>query len=111
MHAYVEDVNAWVDILGLSGTYIFTDGKISYIGKGPKKRMKASMTARIGGTQNSIASLHRDFGNDDIGFMVEYKLMEHYEARTSASFANSSKIDSPGKKKYDNADGKDSEGR
>jgi len=106
MHAYVEDVNAWVDILGLTGTYIFTDGKISYIGKGPKKRMKASMTARIGGAQNSIASLHRDFGNDDIGFMVEYKLMEHYEARTSDSFANSSKIDSPGKKKYDNADGK-----
>ena len=106
MHAYVEDVNAWVDILGLTGTYIFTDGKISYIGKGPKKRMKASMTARIGGAQNSIASLHRDFGNDDIGFMVEYKLMKHYRARKSASFANSPKIDSPGKKKYDNADRK-----
>ena len=106
MHAYVEDVNTWVDILGLTGTYIFTDGKISYIGKGPKKRMKASMTTRIGGAQNSIASLHRDFGNDDIGFMVEYKLMKFYSARESASFANSSKIDSPGKKKYENADRK-----
>lgn len=98
MHAYVEDANTWGDILGLTGAYIFTDGKISYIGKGPARRMKASMNVRINGSQNSIASSHMDFGNDDIGFMVEYKLMEYYGARNSTSFANSPRLDSPGKK-------------
>lgn len=36
-----------------------------------------------------------------MGFMVGYKVMKHYNAKTSTSFANS--IESPGRKKYNAA--------
>ncbi|MDY4250610.1 RHS repeat-associated core domain-containing protein, partial [Bacteroides pyogenes] len=105
-YAYVHDSNLWIDALGLTGTYIFTDGTTSYIGKGPKSRMNTSMNQRIGGCSNATASIHVDFGDDDMGFMVEHKLMEDYNARFSEDFANSDKISSPGKKKYEAADAK-----
>jgi hypothetical protein len=65
--------------------------------------MGTSMIERIGGSSNATASTHVDFGNDDMGFMVEHKLMEDYDAKDSNAFANSKKISSPGKKKYNAA--------
>ena len=103
LYAFVENPNILVDIFGFTGTYIFTDGTTSYISKGPKNRMNTSMRQRIGGTDKAIASKHVDFGDNDMGFMVEYKLMEEYGAKESSSFANSEKINSPGKKKYEKA--------
>lgn len=45
--------------------------------------MNTSMNIRIGGKGNAIASSNIDFGDDDMGFMVEHKLMEDYDARYS----------------------------
>ena len=101
---YAPNPVFWIDPQGLTGTYIFTDGTTSYIGKGPKDRCKASQSARLGSTCGATAAVHKDFGDDDMGFMVEHLLMEHYKARTSASFANSPNLNSPGKKKYEAAD-------
>ncbi|SUB84219.1 Cell wall-associated polypeptide CWBP200 [Pragia fontium] len=94
----------WIDPLGLTGSYIFTDGKTSYIGKGPEGRMNTSMGQRIGGKENATASLHKDFGDDKMGFMVEHLMMDKYDARYSPDYANSDKLNSPGKKLYENAD-------
>jgi len=57
-----------------------------------------------GSTCGATAEVHKDFGDDDMGFMVEHLLMEKYDARASASFANSERVNSPGKKKYEAAD-------
>lgn len=103
LYGYIDDPNTWADIWGLTGAYIFTNGKISYIGKGPESRMKTSMRKRIGGKDNAIALVNLDFGNNDMGFMVEYRLMEHYNARMSPNYANSPRLNSPGKKKYEKA--------
>jgi uncharacterized protein RhaS with RHS repeats len=106
LYSYVHDPNSWIDIFGFTGTYIFTDGTTSYIGKGPYSRMGTSMRERIGGKENAIAFNHVDFGNDEMGFMVEHQLMEMYDARYSSEFANSERLSSPGKKLYDAADAK-----
>lgn len=42
--------------------------------------------------------------SDDMGFMVEHKMMEKYDARNSPDFANSPNRISPGKKLYEAAD-------
>jgi hypothetical protein len=96
-------LNIWIDIFGWTGTYIFTDGNTFYIGKGPVQRMNASINYRIGGMSNVIKGSHFDFRNDKMGFMVEHLMMKEYNARYSPDFANSTRIDSPGKRFYENA--------
>jgi RHS repeat-associated protein len=103
LYAYVHDPNNWIDVFGLTGTYIFTDGKTSYIGKGPANRMNTSMNQHIGGKDNAIAKTHIDFGDNDMGLMVEHKLMSDYKAVEVGNKAFDNKINSPGKKKYDAA--------
>ncbi|AIY42716.1 hypothetical protein LT85_3558 [Collimonas arenae] len=108
LYSYGPNPLSWIDPWGLTGTYIFTDGTTSYIGKGPIDRMKSSMRARIGGVANATKSAHIDFrsygGSSKLGFMVEYKMMEKYNARLSPNFANSPSMNSPGRKKYMAAD-------
>jgi RHS repeat-associated protein len=96
--AYVYDSNWWVDVFGLTGTYIFTDGTTSYIGKGPDKRMGTSMKERVGGSGNVTKGLHVDYGNNNTGLMVEAELMSpsRFNAVNDPNFANA--IESPGKK-------------
>ncbi|EGJ8563448.1 hypothetical protein IOA06_003744 [Salmonella enterica] len=106
LYQYGSNPLSWIDPWGLTGTYIFTDGTTYYIGKGPESRMYDSMDYRIGGRANAIQFAHMDFGDDKLGFMVEHRLMEKYNARYSPDFANSERISSPGKRLYDAADAK-----
>ncbi|WP_238555718.1 RHS repeat domain-containing protein, partial [Dickeya solani] len=106
LYQYAPNPLSWVDPFGLTGTYIFTDEVTSYIGKGPESRMNSSMNYRIGGKSNATQFAHMDFGDNKLGFMVEHRLMEKYNARYSPDFANSERINSPGKKLYDAADAK-----
>ena len=62
------------------------------------------MNYRIDGKVNATQHAHLDFDNDKLGFMVEHRLMEKYNARYSPDFANSERVNSPGKKLYDTAD-------
>ena len=95
----------WVDLFGLTGTYIFVGPKGAYIGKGPKARFQASKAQRTGSTCGATSEVHKDFGDDDMGFMVEHLLMEKYSAATPGSgFLNHPNLSSPGKKKYEAAD-------
>jgi RHS repeat-associated protein len=103
-YQYAPNPVFWIDPWGLTGTYIFTDGTTSYVGKGPKERFQASKAQRLGSTCGATAEVHKDFGGDDMGFMVEHLLMEHYSASASTSFANAPNLNSPGKKKYEAAD-------
>ena len=89
----------WIDPWGLTGTYIFTDGTTSYVGKGPVERCRASQSARLGSTCGATAAVHQDFGDDDMGFMVEHLLMDHYGV-PGPGWANADNLSSPGKKKY-----------
>ena len=101
LYGYVEDPNIFVDILGLTGTYMFTDGKTWYIGKGNEARMNTSMTQRIHGKANATQSLHVDYGDNKTGFMVEAELMRRKDAVKNEAFANA--INSPGKKLLEDA--------
>jgi uncharacterized protein RhaS with RHS repeats len=96
LYGYVRNPNYWVDIFGLTGTYMFTDGKTWYIGKGPKDRMYASMTERVGGQSNVTQGIHVDYGDDKTGLMVEAELMRRNNAVTDPKFKNA--INSPGEK-------------
>ncbi|MCX7111594.1 MAG: RHS repeat-associated core domain-containing protein [Proteobacteria bacterium] len=104
LYAYVPNPTGWVDTWGWTGTYIFTDGTTSYIGKGPIQRAYNSMGERVGGKTNVTKWVHMDFADDKLGFMVEHKMMEKYNARQSPDFANSPNRSSPGKKLYEDAD-------
>ena len=101
LYGYVEDPNVFVDILGLTGTYMFTDGKNWYIGKGNEARMNTSMKQRIGGKDKATQSLHIDYGDNKTGFMVEAELMRRKDAVKNEDFANA--INSPGKKLLEDA--------
>ncbi len=90
----------WIDPTGLTGTYIMSGGPTeNYIGKGPKDRSQTSRRERIKVCPNPVV-VHKDYGDDDTGFMVEHKLMEKYGARLDPNWANSPKLNSPGAKKY-----------
>ena len=102
LYGYVEDPNVLVDILGLTGTYMFTDGKTWYIGKGKKDRMGTSMKQRVGGKAKATQSLHVDYGDNKTGFMVEAELMRRKKAVENPNFAN--RINSPGEKMLANAE-------
>jgi RHS repeat-associated protein len=99
-YLYAFSPAGWIDPLGLTGTYIMSGGKKrNYAGKGPRARSLASQRARLKGCAKK-ALVHKDYGDDEMGFMVEYLVMKHYKARTSAAWANSPRVESPGKKKY-----------
>lgn len=98
-YAYIKDSNWWVDLVGLTGTYMFTDGTTHYIGKGPKDRFYTSMSQRVGGSSKVTQGLHWDYGNNDVGLMVEAELMDRHNAVADPDFANA--INSPGKKKLE----------
>ena len=76
--------------------------------------MGTSMKTQIGGKDLATKSAHMDFNDgvrtklqaNQMGLMVEHKLMsdDYYDAKASADFKN--KINSPGKKLYENADAK-----
>ncbi|WP_378175757.1 DUF6531 domain-containing protein [Aquimarina sp. SS2-1] len=104
-YLYVNDSNSWVDEFGLTGTYFFTDGTTSYVGKGPENRMKTSMKQRIGGEANATKGLHVDYGSNDMGLMVEAELMDRHNAVSDTDFDNA--INSPGKKKLADAKAND----
>ncbi len=101
LYGYTKDVNIWVDLFGLTGTYFFTDGNTSYVGKGPSNRMNASMSQRIGGSSNATKALHVDYGDNNMGLMVEAELMDRHDAVSDTDFHNA--INSPGKKKLADA--------
>ncbi|MWP50260.1 RHS repeat-associated core domain-containing protein [Gilliamella sp. Lep-s21] len=96
LYNYVHDANTWIDPFGLTGTYMFTDGKRWYIGKGPVNRMYASMKQRVGGKANVTQGIHVDFGDNKIGLMVEAAMMRKKNAVISLNFDNA--INSPGEK-------------
>ncbi len=101
LYAYVHDVNSWVDPCGLTGTYMFTDGETWYIGKGAKNRMYVSMKERVGGKANVTQGIHIDYGNSQIGLMVEAELMRRKNAVADSNFGNA--INSPGERLLANA--------
>ena len=102
----------WVDLLGLTGTYIFIMGNYIYYGKGPRRRMLASMRERsvvssnpnARGTLKADQCAHKDWGSHAMGFMVEYVLMSgivkvpQAQGRTALNA-----IGSPGQNLYNNA--------
>ncbi|MDW8852411.1 RHS repeat-associated core domain-containing protein [Flavobacterium sp. MMLR14_040] len=96
LYSYVHDSNYWIDIFGLTGTYMFTDGTSSYIGKGPSDRMYASMTERVGGKAKVTKGIHVDYGDNTKGLMVEAELMRRTDAIADADYKNA--INSPGEK-------------
>ncbi|ENT3844047.1 hypothetical protein ACFEA8_004713, partial [Escherichia coli] len=87
---------SWIDPLGWTGTYMFTDGKDWYIGKGAEGRMYESMKERVGGKTNVTQGLHVDYGNNTTGLMVEAELMRRNSAVTNTNYKNA--INSPGEK-------------
>ena len=101
VYGYVFDSNFWIDLFGLTGTYFFTDGTTSYVGKGPSDRMYTSMSERVGGSSKVTQGLHVDYGSNDMGLMVEAELMDRHGAVDDGNFAN--RINSPGKKMLDDA--------
>ncbi|WP_373365864.1 RHS repeat domain-containing protein [Pseudomonas syringae] len=104
LYTYGPNPLTYIDPWGWTGTYIFTDGTTSYIGKGPIVRANRSMAARINGSANATQFAHADYGDSKLGFMVEHRLMEKYDARASNVFANDPVRNSPGKKLYEAAD-------
>ena len=95
---FALNTKAWIDELGLTGTYFFTDGTTFYIGKGKRRRMLKSMRERIMGQANATQCFHIDFQDHDTAFIVEYLLMRSHSAVTNSQFNNA--ISSPGASKY-----------
>ena len=96
LYGYVDNPTIWLDPFGLTGTYMFTDGTDSYIGKGKLGRMLKSIKEKFGDQTNVLNKLHKDFGCDKFGLMVEARVMEMFKAVRENPYRN--KINSPGKK-------------
>jgi RHS repeat-associated protein len=116
-YAYVTDPIAWVDVLGLTGTYIFefASGEM-YIGKGPIDRARTSQRGRateIGTTTGSIThGAHADFSAsaathgltpNQMGLMVEAELMSRHGFGTASGANLLNAINSPGRNLLVNA--------
>jgi RHS repeat-associated protein len=104
-YAYVGDPITWIDLLGLTGTYIFTfkSGEM-YVGKGPHDRALASQkirTAEVGSGATITQGAHMDFGDNKMGLMVEAELMKRNNFGTNSNMLNA--INSPGKDLLANA--------
>jgi RHS repeat-associated protein len=103
LYKYVSDPLTWIDLLGLTGTYMFkwpgTSGD-TYIGKGDLDRAKASQSIRAAETglpKSSISrGAHLDFGSSRMGLLVEAELMRRNNFGTNSNLLNA--INSPGEK-------------
>jgi RHS repeat-associated protein len=95
-YAYVPDPLVWFDLLGLTGTYLFSlDDGMMYIGKGPVTRARTSQRQRAGALDITKGA-HMDFGDSRMGLMVEAELMTRYGFGDNGSLLNA--VNSPGKK-------------
>ncbi|MFW0737768.1 DUF6531 domain-containing protein [Flavobacterium sp. T12S277] len=100
-YAYVFNSNFWIDVFGLTGTYMFQfpTGEY-YIGKGPIDRAVTSQGVRareIGSSTSSITKgVHVDYGNNDTGFLVEQELINRKGAVNDPKGLN--RINQPGNK-------------
>jgi RHS repeat-associated protein len=96
-YQYAVNPTGWIDLWGLTGTYIMSGGKAkNYAGKGPSERSKVSKKERLKGCSTTVM-VHKDYGDNEMAFMVEHIVMEKYKAVTSGNWANA--INSPGKKR------------
>jgi RHS repeat-associated protein len=101
-YADVPDPLTWLDLLGLTGAYLFRyRNKKMYIGKGPENRMQTSIKERANGSA-IVKEAHLPFESNRVGLMVESQVMLHYGFGTEPH-ALLNKIHSPGKKYYDGA--------
>ncbi|MDO4729357.1 MAG: RHS repeat-associated core domain-containing protein [Bacteroidota bacterium] len=105
LYGYVKDVNKFVDIFGLTGTYIFVfDTGNYYIGKGSIDRAGDSQNIRTnevkvknnGISPTIIQGAHIDWGDDKIGFLVEQELINRKGAVQDPMGLN--RINQPGAK-------------
>ncbi|NJK32366.1 MAG: hypothetical protein HC927_08130, partial [Deltaproteobacteria bacterium] len=96
-YAYVDDPTLWIDLLGLTGAYIFSfaTGKM-YIGKGPVERALVSQRERTVPGDRISKGAHLDCGDNRMAFMVEAVLMERNKFSRNPDLLN--EINSPGKK-------------
>nr|WP_233173147.1 DUF6531 domain-containing protein [Flavobacterium sp. ASV13] len=82
LYAFVHNCNSWVDIFGLAGTggaYLFElENGQKYIGKGEATRMEESILQRTTqtGSKVSVKSSISTGGDNELGKMVEHKLMK-----------------------------------
>jgi RHS repeat-associated protein len=109
-YAYVSDPTLWVDLLGLTGTYIFQFGSGEmYVGKGPIDRARTSQRGRAGSIGTTTASItqgaHADFSTsaathgltpNNMGLMVEAELMSRNNFGTAGTPLMNA-INSPGR--------------
>lgn len=103
----MDDPTTWVDLLGLTGSYIFMfkNGWI-YVGKGPLPRALQSQIERAKNTNvkgGVVQGAHKDFGNDKMGLMVEAELMQRKKFGKNPKMLN--RINSPGRKLLDKLTG------
>ncbi|WP_319004958.1 RHS repeat domain-containing protein [Flavobacterium frigoritolerans] len=104
LYNFVSDTNWWVDLFGLTGTYIFVfDSGHYYIGKGPIDRSGASQDIRtrevkaLDPTKGKIVQgAHMDWGDDKTGFLVEQELINRKGAVADPNGLN--RINQPGVK-------------
>ena len=85
LYGYVHDVNWWIDIWGLTGTYMFQfDTGEYYIGKGPLDRAEKSQIIRANeinsDTSHITKGAHIDWGDDMTGLLVEQELINRHGA-------------------------------
>ncbi len=100
-YSYVFDPLTWIDLLGLTGTYIFQfPGGETYIGKGPVDRAMTSQrirAAEVGSNPSAITQgAFKDYGKDKMGLMVEAEMMRRNNFGSNPNLLNA--INSPGEK-------------
>jgi RHS repeat-associated protein len=114
LYAYVFDPTQWVDLLGLTGTYIFQFGTGEmYVGKGPIERARASQRGRatsIGSSTSKIThGAHVDFSTSaathsltpsHMGLMVEAELMRRHGFGGTGGTTLLNSINSPGRRLF-----------
>jgi RHS repeat-associated protein len=100
MYSYVINVNDWIDVFGLKGTYVFIvddKNKIAYAGKGKWSRFRKSVRQRTSSVFGKVtkpdAWASKYYGNDDIAEMVEAKVIEKLR---SQGYTLKNEINSPG---------------
>lgn len=100
MYLYVIDINRWIDVLGLKGSYVFiidAKNKIAYVGKGKWGRFRQSVRIRTNEVYKKVtkpdAWASAYYGNDDIAYMVEATVMDKMN---SLGYKLKNEINSPG---------------
>ena len=107
-YSYVHDLNLWIDILGLKGSYVFiidAKNKIAYVGKGKWGRFRQSVRIRTNEVFKKVtkpdAWASAYYGNDDIAYMVEATVMDKM---ISLGYKLKNEINSPGLNKLKKID-------